>query len=81
MLGMILWNDKFTLGPKAMAKFFGAELPTSLRELQGLMGRLNFASTFIPDYRRKVQILLNLLSKKSDGKWTRAHTDCLNSLA
>lgn len=33
MLGMILWNDKFTLGPKAMAKFFGATLPKSLREL------------------------------------------------
>lgn len=44
VLGMLYWDNTITLGFKAMAKFFGSKLPTNLRELQGLMGRLNFAS-------------------------------------
>jgi hypothetical protein len=50
----MFWDSNIALGNKAMMKFLGSEIPTTLKELQGLMGRLNFASTFIPDYRRKV---------------------------
>lgn len=45
------------------------------------MGKLNYASTFIPDYKRRVVPLKSLLSKKSTGKWEPRHTDCLNQLA
>ena len=78
MLGMTLWNNSIVLGVKAMKKFLGSEIPTTLRELQGLMGRLNFASSFIPDYRRIVQPILNLMNKRSDGIWTEEHTNTLN---
>lgn len=44
------------------------------------MGKLNFASMFIPEYKKRISPLLELLGKKSDGKWTEQHTKILNSL-
>ena len=70
MLGMVLWDSNIVLGEKAMKKFFNTSLPKNLRELQGLLGKLNFASTFVPNYRKIVAPLLKLLSKRSDGRWT-----------
>ena len=45
------------------------------------MGRLNFASQFIPDYRRIVAPVMSLLGKKGGGQWKAEHTECLNLLA
>ena len=81
VLNILLWDSNITLGFKAMQKFFGANLPTNLRELQGLLGRLNFASQFIPNYRRMIQPFLILMSKYSDGQWTQLHTNRLDELA
>lgn len=33
VLGMLYWDNKFTLGFKAMSKFLGSKIPTNLREL------------------------------------------------
>lgn len=67
LLGYVLCSNYYQLGGKAIKKLFGSTLPKSRKELQGLLGRLNFASLFIPQYRKKVAPLLQLLSKKSNG--------------
>lgn len=64
-----------------MRKLFADDLPTSVVELQRLMGRLNFASNFIPNYRRLVRPLIKLMSKSSNGTWTIEHTNALNEVA
>ncbi|MEM7236635.1 MAG: hypothetical protein AAF501_02245, partial [Pseudomonadota bacterium] len=43
ILGLYLAGDRLQLGPKAFRKLFAAELPRSVRWLQGLLGKLNFA--------------------------------------
>jgi hypothetical protein len=45
------------------------------------MGRLNFASQFVPDYKRIVAPVMSLLGNKGGGKWRPEHTECLNLLA
>ncbi len=50
MLGVVLSRDTFYLGKKALAKAFESTLPRTLKELQGLVGKLNFASQFVPNY-------------------------------
>ena len=51
-LGVLVHSDRLQLGLKAIRKLFAQELPTSLRELQQLVGRLNFAGQFVDDFRR-----------------------------
>ena len=55
ILGRELTGDGYSLGPKAIKRVFGTELPTTLKEVQSLAGKLLFASAFIPGYEKKVK--------------------------
>ena len=44
LLGLILANAKIQLGKKAFRRLFCSELPRNVRELQGLLGKLNYAA-------------------------------------
>ena len=55
ILGVLLCNNRYQLGKKAMGKLFGSELPRSCKELMALLGWLNFASHFIPGYKRRIK--------------------------
>ena len=68
------------MGTKALRKLLASELPRTVRELQALLGKLNFCSVFVPDYKRLVRPLTSLLSAKSDGRWGPEHTQALNTL-
>ena len=52
-----------------------------MRDIQVLMGWLNFASQFILDYKQCVKPLIALLGKNGRNRWTLEHTMCLNELA
>ena len=54
-------TSKYCIESKALKLLLGAQLPRTFKELQGLLGKFNFCSTFIPDYQRKVCPLLSLL--------------------
>ena len=51
-----------------------------MRELQSVLGKLNFARSFVPFYRKIVKPLLSIQRKDSMKVWTREHTDALNEL-
>ena len=42
LAGVVLCNSNYQLGCKSLAKLVGAQLPSTLKELQGLAGKLNF---------------------------------------
>ena len=42
LLGVVLCNSYYQLGHKAIAKLVGSQLPSTLKELQGLAGELSF---------------------------------------
>lgn len=69
ILGVVLAEERFQLGKKALAKAFASQIPRSLVELQQLLGRFNFASQFCPDYPRVVKPLVALASPSSGGQW------------
>ena len=58
VLGFLLHQDLLQLGHKALRKLFGSELPRTQKDLQALLGRLNFAGGFIPDYKRRIEPLV-----------------------
>ena len=48
--------------------------------MQALVGKLNFAAPFIPNYKKLVRPIEALLSRKGTAKWTSKCTDALNQL-
>ena len=80
VLGVLMAGSKYQIGNKAMKKLFGSSLPRNAKELMALMGRLNFAGQFIPDYKRRVRPLLQLM-KGAGGRWTEDHMAIVNELA
>lgn len=44
-------------------------LPTTLKKLQQLVDKLNFISILVPDYCRRVTLIMVLLKKTSGGTW------------
>ena len=60
----------YQLGPKAMKKLFNTAIPGSIKQVQELLGRLNFASRLIPGYKALIKPIEKLISSQSEGKWT-----------
>ena len=68
------------MGRKALAKLMDCAFPTTLRQLQALMGRLNFVGKFVPDFKRWIKPLVLLLGSKGEMVWRVEHTIILNSI-
>ena len=43
-------------------------------------GKVKLAGKFIPDFKRRVKLIMNLLGTKSKGVWRREYMDMLNQL-
>ena len=54
-------TGKYCIGSKALKLLLDAQLPGTIKELQGLLSKFNFCRTFILDNQRKVRPLLSLL--------------------
>ena len=80
LLGVELFGNRVQIGSKALGKLMGSRLPETLKELQALLGRMNFAQTFILDYKRIIRPLVALLSSKSNGEWSVECTQAVNQV-
>ena len=80
MVGLEVHRGSYRLAQKSLKRWIGAALPRNLKELQSVLGRLLWASSFIPDYKRKVRPIEALLSPSGPGQWTPECTLALNGL-
>jgi hypothetical protein len=78
MVGMEIHRGCYRLAKKSLKNWLGSALPTTLKELQGLLGKLLWASPFIANYKELVSPIEKLLSPKSGGEWSEECTDALN---
>jgi hypothetical protein len=81
LLGFALSEDRLQLGKKSVKNLFQAQLPRTLKDLMKVLGMLNFCAPFVPDFKRKVAPLVQLMSRKNRGEWRTQHTEALNDLA
>lgn len=79
-LGMVLAEKRFSLGKKSLQKLIIGELPTSIKEVRGLLGKLNFCSLYVPGYTKIVAPIVQLLKSSSEGIWKAEHTESLNNI-
>ena len=56
--------------------------PTNLKQLQSLMGKINFLQRFIPNLSTKMKVFAPLLKlKKKEGfMWTKEHQQSFNKI-
>lgn len=80
LLGYTVFNSKYQLGPKALSKWAEVTLPRTLKQLQAVLGLLNFCAGFVPKYKQLVKPIEALLSKKRASKWDAKCTDALNKI-
>ena len=71
---VILGYQVRAAGYRLSDKFLGGwnelKIPTTLKELQGLLGKLLWASPFIPGFKELVDPIEKLLSAGGDHRWT-----------
>ena len=79
LLGVVLFEKCYQLGCKLLKWLIALELPQALSQLRGLMGRLEHANHFIPDYHHHMKPLQKLL-EKDGSNWTEEHMAALNIL-
>jgi hypothetical protein len=77
---MEIWGGTYRLAGKSLKRWLGTGLPSSLQDLQQVLGRLLWASPFIPNFKERIKPIEALLSPKSPGVWTKSCTEALNEL-
>ncbi len=80
LLGLELAYDGYRLHGKSLKAWVDVKIPTNLKELQSLVGKLMWASPFIPNFKTLIKPIEGLLGGKEEVKWTRQCTEAVNLL-
>jgi hypothetical protein len=80
VLGYQLIPDGYRLATKFIRSWAEPKPPNSLKGLQKILGKLLWASPFIPQYKKLVAPLEDLLSAGSSGEWGPECTKAVNEL-
>jgi hypothetical protein len=80
IVGVEVCRGSYRLAKKSLKNWLGTELPGNLQELQQTVGRLLWASPFIPNFKERIQPIEQLLSPKGHGTWTEECTNALNDI-
>ena len=76
LLEHIVSATTMCLNNKCIRKWLGIELPQMVSDLQSVLGRLNWASPFLPGYKTLFAPLESLLSRRGSCRWTQAVYCC-----
>lgn len=77
-LGHLFDQNGMKLDPSRIEAIQGLKPPTSKKELQRLLGFINYVRSFIPNFSELTAPIRNLLKKDSVWEWTGNQTKALN---
>ena len=80
LLGCWVSKSQIALGDKYLRGLVGLQVPTTWKELQSLLGKLLWASPFLPNYKRLIAPIEALLGAKGEVRWTQECTTSLNAI-
>ena len=63
-LGVVLTDSTYVISRKALVKLPDCKPPKTIKQLQPLEGKLNCAGKFIPDYKQRMKLIIDLLGSK-----------------
>lgn len=80
LLGLQVGTGTQQLGDKCIEGWQNIALPKTFKDIQVLLGKLVWASPFIPGYKTIVKPLEALLNRTNEGTWDSTCTAALNQL-
>ena len=69
MLSHIISKDGIKIDPSRVA-IHKIDLPSSKKEIQSFLGKVDFLRRFIPSFVEIVKLITNILRKENEIKWT-----------
>lgn len=79
-LGYVFNKDGARVDQEKVKAILEMPTPTNVKELQRILGMINYLGPFIKNLSEKTQILRNLLKKDSVWIWDENHEKCLKIL-
>uniref|UniRef100_A0A2A4K615 RNA-directed DNA polymerase n=1 Tax=Heliothis virescens TaxID=7102 RepID=A0A2A4K615_HELVI len=79
-LGYVFSKDGARVDQEKVKAIVNMPTPQNVKELQRILGMINYLGPFISNLSEKTQILRNLLKKDSVWSWDENHNKCLKSL-
>lgn len=79
-LGYLVTGEQIKPIPSKVDKISELKPPTNKKELQSLLGKLNFYSRFIKNYSKHLEPIRSLLSKDRDFQWTSKQQESMNKI-
>jgi hypothetical protein len=70
LLGHIVSRDGIKIDPKRVKAIDTINIPRNVKEIQSFLGKINFLRKFIPNFAEIVKLIINMLKKNSEVKWT-----------
>jgi hypothetical protein len=70
LLGHIMSKDGIKIDPKRIEAIYTINIPRNVKEIQSFLGKINFFRRFIPNFVEIVKLIIDMLKKKSETKWT-----------
>ena len=78
LLGFEISGEGYQLAGKFMSSWSDMQIPTSLKQLQVILGKLLWASPLIPHFKQRMVPLEKLLKGKGTVEWTEECTQAMN---
>jgi hypothetical protein len=70
LLGHIVYKDGIKIDPKRVEAIDTINISRNVKEIQSFLGKINFLRRFIPKFAEIVKLIIDMLKKNSETKWT-----------
>jgi hypothetical protein len=70
LLGHIVSRDGIKIDPKRVEAIDTINIPRNVKEIRSFLGKINFLRRFIPNFVEIVKLIIDMLKKNNEVKWT-----------
>ena len=70
LLGHLVSTDGIRIDPERVKAILNISLPSSKKDVQSFIGKINFLRWFIPNFTETIKQITTMLKKDQEVKWT-----------
>jgi predicted phosphatase len=72
LLDHIVSKEGIKINPKRIKAIDTINIPRNVKQIQSLLGKINFLRRFIPNFAEIIKLITCMLKKDSEVKWTKS---------
>jgi hypothetical protein len=70
LLGHIMSKEGIKVDPKRVEAINTINIPRNKKEIQSVLGKINFLIIFVPNFVEIIKLIIDMLKKENKVKWT-----------